>query len=72
MTLLQQIKALTALGFTLEIRDATGGGFDIVMRNKLGRHLWCNVTAAMVAGQDEPALSRALHDCENQAVLPPG
>ena len=64
MTLLQQIKAMTAQGFTLEIRDGLHGGFDVVVRNKHGRHLWCTASAEMIEADDEPTIVRALEECE--------
>jgi hypothetical protein len=72
MKLLQQIKAMTGNGFTFEIREGMHGGFDLVVRNKNGRHLWCTASAQLIESNDELSLVRALEECEREADSPPG
>jgi hypothetical protein len=72
MTLLQQIKVMTGLGFTLEIREAMHGGLDVVVRNKHGRHRWCSASAQLIEANDEAALVRALQECEPEWNLAKG
>jgi hypothetical protein len=72
MTLMQQIKTMTEEGFTFEIRNGVQSGFDVVVRNKLGRHLWCNASADQIDRNDEQSLVLALQECRRESDSPPG
>jgi hypothetical protein len=72
MTLMQQIKTMTGEGFTIEIRDGKQSGFDVVVRNKLGRHLWCNASDDLIDRDDEQSLVLALEKCRRESDSPPG